>query len=294
MALVIGTNATVATGMSPIVEAGLYADAIFIDGVTFTSKYNVGSAGQIQVEVYNGGRGSSPVQPGSDFADRKYSNTVVDININNSFQDSVKVPNYFEATMPTNVLMNKTLDVTQRVGTGRQESALAALVDQGNKSTSGGALTVSNIKDAVLEERKFLRKKHAKPNVVIASVDTYSLMLEISGKEYTPLYNDDVIRQGKVGLWLGMLWIEADLLDGSTKNYKYIDASGNLKEVDTSKVGFIMYDANAYSIIDRLDTLRVKESENFSGSKVQEELVSGFKVTNASCVSVRSVDESAV
>lgn len=294
MALVIGDNATVATGMSPIVEAGLYADAIFIDGVTFTSKYNVGSAGQIQVEVYNGGRGSKPSQPGSDFTDRAYSNTVVDININNSFQDSVKVPNYFEATMPTNVLMNKTLEVTQKVGTGRQESALAALVHQGTVSANKEALTVDNIKGAILAERKILRKEHAKPNVVIASVDTYSLMLEVAGKEYTPLYNDDVIRQGKVGLWLGMLWIEADLLDGSTKDYQYLEASGVAEVVDTSKVGFIMYDANAYSIIDRLDTLRVKESENFSGSKVQEELVSGFKVTNANCVSVRTVDEDAV
>lgn len=294
MALVIGGNATVATGMSPIVEAGLYADAIFIDGVTFTSKYNVGSAGQIQVEVYNGGRGSKPTQPGSDFTDRAYSNTVVDININNSFQDSVKVPNYFEATMPTPVLMNKTLEVTQKVGTGRQESALAALVHQGTVSANKEALTVGNIKDAVLAERKNLRKKHAKPNIVIASVDTYSLMLEVAGKEYTPLYNDDVIRQGKVGLWLGMLWIESDLLDGSTTDYQYLDASGAAKVVDTSKVGFIMYDANAFSIIDRLDTLRVKESENFSGSKVQEELVSGFKVTNANCVSVRTVDEDAV
>lgn len=293
MALIIGGKATVATGMSPIVEAGLYADAIFIDGVTFTSKYNVGSAGQIQVEVYNGGRGSRPVQPGSDFIDRDYSNTVVDININNSFQDSVKVPNYFEATMPTNILMNKTLEVTQKVGTGRQESALAALVHQGTISDNKEALTVDNIKDAVLAERKILRKKHAKPNVVIASVDTCSLMLEVAGKEYTPLYNDDVIRQGKVGLWLGMLWIEADLLDGSTADYQYLDASGKVETVNTSKVGFIMYDANAYSIIDRLDTLRVKESENFSGSKVQEELVSGFKVTNADCVSVRTIDETA-
>lgn len=294
MALVIGDNATVATGMSPIVEAGLYADAIFIDGVTFTSRYNVGSAGQIQVEVYKGGRGSKPAQPGSDFIDRAYSNTVVDININNSFKDSVKVPNYFEATMPTPVLMNKTLEVTQKVGTGRQESALAALVNQGTKSANKEALTVDNIKDAVLAERKILRKNHAKPNVVIASVDTYSLMLEVSGKEYTPLYNDDVIRQGKIGLWLGMLWIESDLLDGYTADYQYIEASGEAETVDTSKVGFIMYDANAYSIIDRLDTLRVKESENFSGSKVQEELVSGFRVTNAKCVSVRFVGETAV
>lgn len=287
MALVIGGNATVATGMSPIVEAGLYADAIFIDGVTFTSQYNIGSAGQIQVEKYAGGRGVKPGQAGGDFTDRDYTNTVVDINVNNSFKDSVKVPAYFEATMPTSVLMNKTWEVTQKTGTGRQESALAALVDQGTESTDTAELTVDNIKSKVITARSELRKKHAKPNVVIASVDTYTLMLEAADKDFTPRYNDDVIRQGKVGLWLGMLWVEADLLDGSTSDYQYLNDSGVATAVDTSNVDFIMYDFMAFSLIDRLDGLRVKESEQFFGSKVQEEIVSGFKVTNADCVSVK-------
>lgn len=287
MALVIGGNATVATGMSPIVEAGLYADAIFIDGVTFTSQYNIGSAGQIQVEKYAGGRGVKPGQAGGDFTDRNYINTVVDINVNNSFKDSVKVPAYFEATMPTSVLMNKTLEVTQKTGTGRQESALAALVAQGTESADTDELTVVNIKSKVITARSELRKKHAKPNVVIASVDTYALMLEAAGKDFTPMYNDDVIRQGKVGLWLGMLWVEADLLDGSTSDYQYLNDSGVATTVDTSNVDFIMYDFMAFSLIDRLDGLRVKESEQFFGSKVQEEIVSGFKVTNADCVSVK-------
>ena len=110
MALVVG-NATVATGMSPIVEAGLYADPVFIDGVSFSSRYNIGSAGQIQVEKYAGGRGVAPSTPGANFTDRDYENTVVDINVNNSFKDSAKVPNYYEATMPTDIKMNKTLDV---------------------------------------------------------------------------------------------------------------------------------------------------------------------------------------
>lgn len=287
MALVIGGNATVATGMSPIVEAGLYADAIFIDGVTFTSQYNIGSAGQIQVEKYADGRGVKPSVPGGSFTDREYTNTVVDINVNNSFRDSVKVPAYFESTMPTPVLMNKTLEVTNRVGTGRQESALAVLVGQGTASADTEALTKDNIKSKVITARSELRKKHAKPNVVIASVDTYALMLEVAGKDFTPMYNDDVVRQGKIGLWMGMLWIEADLLDGATADYTYKNDSGEDTVVDTSKVDFIMYDFMAFSLIDRLDALRIKESEQFVGSKVQEEICSGFKVTNKDCVLVK-------
>lgn len=292
MALVIGGNATVATGMSPIVEAGLYADAIFIDGVTFTSQHNIGSAGQIQVVKYAGGRGVKPGTPGANFTDRDYTNTVIDINVNNSFKDSVKVPNYFEATIPSNILMDKTLEVTQKTGTGRQESALAALVGQGTASGDTDVLKVENIKSKVIAMRSELRKKHAKPNVVIASVDTYALMLEAAGKDFTPMYNDDVIRQGKVGLWLGMLWIEADLLDGSTSDYQYLNESGVATTVDTSEVDFIMYDFMAFSLIDRLDALRVKESERFIGSLVQEEIVSGFKVTNGDCVLVKKTTAS--
>ena len=287
MALRIGDNATVATGMSQIVEAGLYADAIFIDGVTFTSKYNIGSAGQIQVVKYAGGRGAKPGVPGGNFSDREYTNTVIDINVNNSFRDSVKVPTYFEATMPLELIMDKTIEVTQKAGTGRQESALAALVAQGTASDDNEALTVDNIKSKVIALRSALRKKHAKPNVVIASVDTYALMLEVAGKDFTPMYNDEVARQGKVGLWMGMLWIEADLLDGATTDYTYKNDSGADTAVDTSKVDFVMYDFNAFSIIDRLDALRIKESEQFVGSKVQEEICSGFKVTNADCVLVK-------
>lgn len=286
MALVIG-NATVATGMSPIVEAGLYADSVFIDGISFSSRYNIGSAGQIQVEKYAGGRGVAPGTPGANFTDRDYENTVVDINVNNSFKDSAKVPNYYEATMPTDIKMNKTLEVTQKVGAGRQEAALAAIVDQGTLYSASTAITAANIKSIVVAMRSALRKKHAKPNVVIASVDVYAAALEAAGKDFTPMYNDDVVRQGKIGLWLGLLWIEADLLDGTTDNYKYIIADGTSKTVDTSAVDLVMYDANAYSIIDRLDLLRIKESEMFAGSKVQEEVCTGFKVTNADCVLVK-------
>ena len=287
MALIIGGNATVATGMSPIVEAGLYADQIFIDNMTFSSRYNIGSAGQIQVEKYQGGRGVKPSVPGANFVDREFENTVIEINCNNSFKDSVKVPNYFEATLPTSVLMNKTLEVTQKVGTGRQEAALAALIDGGVDSSDTTAITSLNIKQLAIAERAKLRKKHARPNVVICSVDSYAAALEAAGKDFTPMFNDDVIRQGKVGLWLGMIWIEADLLDGTTSDYQYLDASGTSKVVDTSDVDFVMYDFNAFSLIDKLTALRVKESEQFVGSKVQEEIDSGFKVTNADCVTVK-------
>lgn len=283
MALVIGA-ATVATGMSPVVESGLYADEIFQDGVTFTSEHDIGNAGQIQVVVYTPDNTIEPKTPGADFANSEYVNTVVDINTNNSFQKSQKVPAYVQATMPSEVLMDKTWNVTEDIRIARQKTGLAVLAAEGTASVDTVAITADNVKDKVLAERKALRKKHARPDVVLASVDTYSAMLEVAGKDYTPVANDSVVATGRLGYWMGMLWVEATLLGGS---FKYNDATGVAQSVDTSEVEFIMYDHRAFSIIDKLVLLRTIDNPNAAGSLVQEEVDSGFKVTNKGCVSVK-------
>lgn len=285
MALVVG-SATVATGMSPIVEGALYADPIFIDGITFTSKYDVGSAGQIQVEVYATDNTVEPTVPGANFEDSEYSNTVIDINCNNSFKKSQKVPAFYENTMPTSVLMNKTWDVTEAVRVGRQKAGLAVLANEGTDSGDTTTITSTNIKNIAIAHRGKLRKKNAHPNVVLCSVDAYSAALEAAGKDFTPMYNDDAVRAGKIGMWLGMLWIEASMLD-NTSSYKFKDGEGATQTVSVADVDFIMYDFNAFSIIDKLTMLRIKDSEQFAGSKVQEEIDSGIKVTNKACVLVK-------
>ena len=283
MALVVG-QATVATGMSPVVEGGLYADEIFQDGVTFTSEHDAGNAGQIQVEVYSPDNSIEPKTPGADFVNSEYANTVIEINTNNSFQKSQKVPAYVQATMPTSVLINKTWSVTEDIRIARQKTGLAVLVAEGTALDDTEVITSANVKEKVLDMRKDLRKKHAKPDVVIASVDKYSAMLEIAGKDYTPIANDSVVATGRVGYWMGMLWVESTLLGGS---FKYNNASGVAQTVDTSNIELIMYDHMAFSIIDKLVMLRTIDNPNAAGSLVQEEVDSGFKVTNPACVAVK-------
>lgn len=286
MALIVG-SATVATGMSPVVEGALYADEIFIDGMTYTSKFDVSDAGQIQVEKYEPGTPVTPKTPGSNFVSEEYKNTVVVINTNNSFQKSTKVPAYYQATMPADVLANKTWDTTEAVRVGRQMSGLAVLIDEGLASDSEDALTSTNIKAQIIADRSYLRKLHAHPNVVICSVDTYSKILEAAGKDFTPGINDEVVRMGRVGYWLGMLFLESSALSQEAK-LTYLDEKGTAVTVDSEGVDYIMYDYAAFSIIDRLNMLRVIDSEEFAGSKVQEELDVGYAVTNKDCVMIKS------
>ena len=283
MALVVN-GATVATAMSPIVEAGLYADEIFIEGKTFTSQYDVDSAGQIQVEKYSPDMEVKAKVPGSNFSDKDYKNTVININCNNAFQYSQKVPAYFEATMPTSVKMNQTLRTTENVRIGRQKAGIAALVHGGTESTNNEAITETNFTEEFLKDRKALVDKFAKPNVAITSTEVYNIMLKLAGTEFTPSTNENVVTTGQVGYWMGILWIEAPLLGGSLS---FLNESGLEQSVDTANIDYVLYDYKAYSIIDKLTMLRVIDSEEFAGSKIQEEIDTGFKVTNADCVLVR-------
>lgn len=285
MALNVG-QAAVATAMSEIVERGLYADEIFQDDITFTSEHDVGNAGQIQVAVYSPDNSIEPKIPGSDFTNSEFANTVININTNNSFQKSQKVPAYVQATMPNDVLMEKILSVTEDIRIAFQKTGLAVLVNEGTVSDDTDAITADNIKEKVLAMRKDLRKKHARPDVVIASVDEYSTMLEIAGKDYTPITNESVITTGRLGYWMGMLWVEATLLGGT---YKYNNVSGVAQPVDTSTTGLIMYDHKAYSIIPKVTMLRVIDNPNAAGSLVQVEVDAGFKVTNQACVLVKKI-----
>lgn len=283
MALVVN-GATVATAMSPIVEAGLYADEIFKDGVTFTSQYDVDSAGQIQVEKYSPDMEVKAKTPGSNFSDKDYQNTVINLNCNNAFQYSQKVPAYFEATMPTQVKMNQTLRTTENVRIGRQKAGIAALVHGGTASANNEAITETNFKEEFLKDRKILVDKFAKPNVAITSTEVYNIMLKLAGTEFTPSTNENVVTTGQVGYWMGILWVEAPLLGGSLS---FLNESGLEQQVDTANIDYVLYDYKAYSIIDKLSMLRVIDSEDFAGSKIQEEIDTGFKVTNADCVLVR-------
>ena len=242
MALVVN-GATVATAMSPIVEAGLYADEIFIDGKTFTSQYDVDSAGQIQVEKYSPDMEVKAKVPGSNFSDKDYKNTVISINCNNAFQYSQKVPAYFEATMPTSVKMNQTLRTTENVRIGRQKAGLAALVHGGTASTNNVAITETNFKEEFLKDRKILVDKFAKPNVAITSTEVYNIMLKLAGTEFTPSTNENVVTTGQVGYWMGILWIEAPLLGGSLS---FLNESGAEETVDTANIDYILYDYIPY------------------------------------------------
>lgn len=283
MSLIVN-SATVATGMSPVVETALQrGDEVFIDGLTYTGEYQIGNAGEVQAEMLE----PVPAEvstPGGVFTHENYANKVVNIPLNNGFKKSVRVSSYLSASMPTNVMANAALSVAEDCREGRGQAALAYLAKNGTAET-GDAVTSLNVESIIMGQRAALRKENARPDVVIASVDTFSAMLAVAGDKYQPEHNDDVVRSGQIGWYKGQLWVESTYLGGT---FTYLDGEGHEVEVDTSDVQFIMYDHRAYAIIDRLNVLRAVDAVDWVGSAVQAEIDTGFKVLNADCVVVYS------
>ena len=121
-------------------------------------------------------------------------------------------------------------------------------------------------------------------------------ILKESGKDFTPAKNDEVAATGAIGEMYGFTWIRAAGLGEAEA--KYYDSTGTLKTValykaatsgtDGSAVDFILYNSEVLSIVDNLESYRIVDSENFTGSKAQVEINTGMKVTTPALARVRT------
>lgn len=273
---------------SKIVEPNLYGDAVMQPGKTFNAEHQ-GDANAGLVKIYKQTRdeGGDPEKPAGDFSHENTSNTLIDLRLNNAFRKSKKIhkvtANSVSYQMAESVLSTATQDVQE----DWQQSALACLVNEGTILADTSAITAANLKTSILALRRALRKKHARPDCAIASVDLYSTMLEVAGKDYTPSTNENTLTSGRVGQWLGMTWYEGDLLDKVAAKYYSHDDSDTPKTVDLSIVDLIMYDHRAFHCVDNLEVIRLVDATDFVGTYAQVEINSGFRVSNPDMVAIR-------
>jgi hypothetical protein len=278
MAMTMG-GYNVAEKYSPIVAPNFYFDAIFQPGLTFNAQHQGDAAGAGAVKVFRlaAKTPKPPKSPASDFTHGTAANELIPVSLNNLQQESTKIFNVQAAAVPFAMADEHLAQAVQVCREGWQLSGLACLAKEGTALSDATALTTTNLKTQIIAGRKAIRKQKASANVVLASVDTFSLMLETAGDQYVPMKNDEIIRTGQVGHYLGMLWIECNMLDLSTEA-KYFDHAGVLQEVDLSTVDYIMYDWRGLHIVDLLSMLRLVDSENFNGTLAQAEICTGYRL----------------
>lgn len=282
---VIYGNLHVDEKYSKLFEPNLYYESVFVDGLTFTSKYEEKAGGIFVRQIASSS--VTPGTPGRDFTDVATSDTLIPIVLNNNFQKSNKIYNVQAENIEADVAREQFEIATKEVAEGWGQSAFACLVSEGSTGSTDTTATTANLKKLILDERKALVKKKAHPDVVMCSPDFFALVLETAGTQYTPTINDYANTNGQMGKWLGMTFIEANGLGATSATY--YNASGALTTATFTKVEFVMYDHNALSIVNNLEMARIIDSENFNGVKVQEEVNTGYKVTNADCVAVKKM-----
>lgn len=264
---------------SPVVAPNFYFDSIFQPGLTYSDQFQGEAEGAGAVKIFQlaAKNPKDPKAPGADFEHGKADNQLIPLLLNNSQQESTKIYNVQAEAVPYDMGEQHLSQSVLVCREGWQMSGLACLVHEGTVMADNEAITKDNITSKVIEGRKTIRKKKASANVMLASVETYSTMLEVAGNKFTPVTNDEIIKTGQMGYYLGMLWIECNMLD-LTEAAKYFDYTGVLQTEDLSQVEYIMYDWRGLHIVDLLDMARLKDSENFNGSLAQVEIVSGYRL----------------
>lgn len=267
-----------------LLEPNLYYDAVFADGKTFTSQYEE-KAGGIFVRKMP----TSAVTvgaPGRDFVDELQTDELIPIILNNNYQKSKKMYAVQVENIEADVADGLIETATQEVAQGWQNSGLACLISEaGVTASTTSSITTANLKKTIIADRKAIVKGKGKADVCLMTPDTYAILLENFGSEYTPVANDAVNASGQVGKWLGFDVYEANAL-AATEGV-YYNSSNARTTASFSDVDYIMYNHRALSIVNNFERSRLIDAENFNGVKAQVELNSGFKVTNPSLVLVK-------
>lgn len=271
---------------SGIVAPNLYYDSVLQPGITYNTEFQ-GDADSGLVKIYKlhaDGIGD-PQAPASDFNHEGVENELIDLRLNNSQRKSKKIYKIQAQSVPYAMAEKHLSNAVTDAKLGWQASGIACLVNEGKASTDTTAITKSNIEDIIINTRKEAIDGLSNPSVVMATTATYATMLKAAGSAFTPTLNDKMRQSGKVGIWLGMLWVECNMF--GLPSAKYYNYAGDLKTVDFANIDFAMYDYRALNIVDNLEEIRVIDSENFVGSLAQVEINTGYRVTNQDMVLVK-------
>lgn len=270
-----------------IVEPNLYYDSVLQPGLTYTDKYTTGPAGGIFVHKLGSSSLAAPSTPAGDFSHVVTADSLIAIVLNNAFRKSEKIYGVTAASVSYDKAEAELSRVVREASQDWQAAGLACLAHEATELGDTTVITDQNLKAYWLKLRKELKDNKANPNFGLVSTAVYEDYLTAVGDEYTPLRNDNIVSSARGGLYFGMPIIECNLFNED--EVKYYDYAGNLVEVDLTNVDIIMGDFEAFSIITNLDAMGIVDARpTFTGSYAQVEMNSGFRVTNADRIIIKT------
>lgn len=277
---------------SALVEPNLWFNNIFQDGITFTSKYQLGPAGQIMVHK-PGVATITSSSPGADFSDTITQDTLITIILNKQYNNSKKIYNATAASVAYPIAASSLEMGIREVAKAWTLEGVTELIETTSIIVSDNILTLATdttIFDQIVDDRKKLVATGVTPDVIVVSPNVYALLLKSPEFQRTGVIGDMVVSGGNVGRVAGMTVVEYEALDAAAVDGQTI---GGITWASGDELEYAMYDHDAFSIVTSIDMVRVKDSERFNGTLAQVEMVSGFKLTNPARALLKLHDTSA-
>lgn len=274
MAIIYG-NQNVDEKYSSAIEPNLYSDTVLIPGVTYTEKYQIGPAGQIMVHKLDSGNDVEPGTPGRDFTDEAAKDALIPIVFNNNFQKSRKIYGVQSSAVSFAMAEEYLADALNMTKQGRQYSGLACMVQEGTVSSDTATTTANNVVEKLTALRQNIKDNKGKANFAMVSTSIYAMLLQKLGLAQVM---DNAIVSGELMRRFGLTILECNSFDKEAA--KYYDKTGTLKTVDLTDVEMIVGYNEATSILDNFVMYRLKDSENFAGSKAQVEYNTALTVNS--------------
>lgn len=280
---------------SDILLPNFFYNSFLQPGVTYTDRYQMGTAGQIFVPKLKPGTVELQ-EPCSDFDHKDIGNELLQLTLNNTFMSSKKIYSQQE-TVANYALISETVRLTAReLAEAWNISGLAALITEGTGGTVelDKPTNLEELKRDLLSARTTMYKNKRNGRLVLCSPDFYQMVMEYAGTLYTPSINDRMIYSGEVGEWLGLRFININLLQSDAGEFEYINYGWDRKKVggdEIKKIAYILYDPEAFSVLINFNRNRMIESPDFMGQYVQSVINSGFRVTDPESIFIRRYKE---
>jgi len=268
---------------SALVEPNLFDQNVFQPGLTFTDKYTLGAAGQIFIHKL-GKVAVTAGEPGQDFNSVNTADQVISITLNKAFRRSEKIYGATAASVAYPIAAAHLEQALADVREGWNLEATKALVSEKFTPATGAvigpvsvlgetALTAANIYASIVNDRSVLVANKARPDALIVSPAVYALLLQSPEFVRASDLAFEAASSGIVGRVAGLNVYE---YSGMPTGFDIRPGGSPI----TRNIEYIMYDHDAFSIVTNVEVIRLVDSEVFSGTLAQVEVLSGFKLTN--------------
>lgn len=262
--------------------------SVLIPGVTINPEVSVEVGGGNAFFYKDADAAVTDGHAGRDFSRAEGGNYRVDIPLNQSFQVDEKVPQVAVEAITADVLGTKMINATKAIANAWGKKGLVQMILGGtalysSTTNAASALAANTIYTTVVDDVAVFDKKAGNlkkaegANYLIVSPTALQLLRKSTEFLQTSA-TAGILKDGVVGSVAGLTVVLGKQLEGLGS---VVQAAASTVYTEITDIYYVLgsYDAFAAPVIFR--NFRMKDSENFFGTRVQAEIPYGFKVIDS-------------